>query len=724
MTGLVIRPLDESDAAAVAELYNKHPDVPHSVDRLLDAQMVLTELSERGTRLFLVAEQDGEILGTVGFFQSNTRRAYAPGHVLGDLFYLTPRIRRGTAAGSMLLQAVRTLRESGVDVIKPTVNPSNKLAFPMYRKMGCALTGPAEAGEDGNLELINVMPELINRLYHDFPQLLPSPDRLSRTWRLRDYPPAGSRPGSRGDIELIGGREVLRIEIALEQTEFRAFADPDTGELLHVSVGTGALTALPPGPAPASSETTSIHRGPLRLCLRLGDGQISLFHDDHLGPLLSEQWPVFGPPFVTGFRRALPRELDVTALADGWRVTEQHPAGVLVRRTTLTDRVLTQRVWWEGGTPPADRLRSLISGGLRQAMLVTADGYLPAGRGLYPIDTTGFAAAGLELPSTGRMGWWDPVGLTGLQLSWSGRTVRMVSHSWLLLDLGRADFEPGSEYRVELLRAMPSSVAMRSPGIVPLDPPAVRPLDRPASAAAGGWEACQVARLPVIRRSAGKQTLLLSADLGGVADWSSAGQRVLASPFPKIRSFASNPRWRAGLWVTRQGVREHRDTGMGWGEDTACWELSEQNPELRTAGIRWRIEPTSPDGAEVRVVAQPRQQDGEVVVWLTPAGSGKTSILIPGLPGDIWLIDKPGAWQCWSSRLAVRLAGLGWLAVGQSSCPHTEILCRSTPSGPLLGLVCRQPQGTVIEARWSLRVTSDPAFADQLIRAEFQGASQ
>ncbi|MFI0739143.1 GNAT family N-acetyltransferase [Streptomyces sp. NPDC021100] len=711
---LLIRPYEESDAAAVAELYNRYADVPNPVDRKLDAELVRGELAERGTRLFLVVEADGEIHGTIGFFQGHVRRAYAPGEVFGDMFFLSPALRGGSVAGRIFSQAIRTLRLSGVEVIRLTANPGNKLAFPLYRQVGCSVTGPVEATEDGNIELVSYMPRVMARLRRDYAHLIPQSLQLNASWR---YMVGGGDRSLGNDVEELDGRPVLRTQLAIEGTVFTVLLDPEDGEVLHVGTDAEEAPALAPKPAAAPPAVSTVEADGLRLELHHGDGRIELHGADHLGPLLRETWPVFGPPYVTGFRRALRREDDlaVTPLDTGWLVAERHPEGVLYRETTLVGGVLENRFRWEGGEPPAGTLRSIVEGGLRKGLLLTEDGHVPAGRGLHPVDATEFATAGAELAPDARIGWWDERSATGLDVRRGDARARLVTDALLLLD-----FAPGHGHAVAVRTEWPGGAPLTVDGLEALAPRA--PETVPAPAPMGGraeWTAGLVARRPVHRAAVGEDTLLVSAEAGGVAAWRSAGRSVLATPFPKERVFGSNPHWRAGLWVTRQGPREDADRGLGWGAEEAEWRFDEPAGRLCAAGLDWSVEAPAAgpaDRLDVGLRAGPREDESEAVVWLTPAAPKRPEVLLPGRPGDLWLVRKPGAWQRWTDRLALRLADGRWLAVTPRDGHGTEILHRNTKAGPLLGLVARQPRGTALAAGWSLAVLPDLDAADALLR--------
>ena len=799
---VVIRPYADADAKAVAELYNRHADAPNPVDRELDARMVRTELAERGTVLFLVAELDGEVLGTLGMFRSSGRRAVSEGEVFGDMFFLSPLIRSGAAAGRMFSQAFRTLRLQGVGAIRLTVNPTNQQALPLYRQLGCTLVGPADAAEDGNIELVSYMPRIVTRLRQDHEDLIPPGLRMTAAWR---YQTDGAADRPLGDeTETVSGREVLRTVLTVEDLVFQAILDPEDGEILHTAVGEQPDPVLPPKPAKTPG-SLSVHRdGPLVIELAHADGSVRVYHDEHVGPVLHESWPVFGPAYVTGWRHTLRRELAVEpltgALGAGWRVGERHDGGTLYRETRLAGGTLRQRVWWDGdradaatepndvpsntapsntvpsntapsNTAPANpapsrRLRTMVVGGLRSGLLFTGGRglderplYVPSGRGLFPIDATEFGAAGLDLAPGTALAWWDPRTSLAASVHWpQSRGVycaelaqaRLIGDNILALDI-----RPGSAYRVAfstarhpgevLIGATPAEGLGYAPSPAALDTPReehpTQLPDTPAAAivTTAGWEPVQVARRPVHRLANGRDTLLIGEQAGGAVSWQNAGRQLLATPFPKTRAFARNASWQAGIWVGRHAPREESRRGTGWGGGDAArsWTFDTATGELVSPGLAWSIEPDQADGADrgvatvVRVsiradadaAAEPGAAtaampgEGELVAWVTPAGARAASVLVPGAPGEAWLLDKPGAWQRWTDRLAVRLADGRWLYTESEDPGAAEILVRSTSSGILLALVARRAAAQPGAASWPLAVLEDADTARRLLAA-------
>ncbi|NUR60187.1 MAG: GNAT family N-acetyltransferase [Catenulispora sp.] len=776
---VVVRPYADTDAAAIAELYNRHRDAPNFVATRLDAATVRTELAERGTVVFLVAELDGEVLGTVGMFRGTGHRVVGPREVIGDMFFLSPWIRGGAVAGRMFSEAFVALMPLGVGTIRLTVSPVNDRALPLYRQLGCALAGPAGAGEDGNIELVSHLPRLVARMQRDYAHLIPASRRMTAGWRYQADGDTERPPDER--VETVSGRRVLRTALVLDGLVFRALLEPETGEILHAEADTGAGPGpdpvLPPAAAAPAAATSRLREGPLVVVLDHGDGSVRVHHDRHVGPVLTQTWPVPGPPYLTGWRRAPRRELRVEpverASGRGWRVAERYGEATLVRETELTGGLLRQRVYWQGPAP-AGRLRTMLVGGLRSGLLFTGDQYVPAGRGLFPVDAIEFGAAGAVLGPDDGPGWWDPgtsLAMRVLRPGSESTSARLIAESLLALDV-----VPGTEYGIEFSTAqrpgdvVPGASAASAPGyrvrtLIPRQhPDPVVPIsgtentgsnenaDIPDSTgrerdfAAARWSPAQVARRPVHRLKHGGAEILLDPAAGGLISWRDKGKPVLATPFPRSRAFARNTAWRAGLWTGRHGPREDPRRGMGWGgpEPERAWRFDPAEGRLVAPDLAWSIEPGA-DGIRITAEApgatgagepdggldggldggsgdnldgglgnEPDSGlDGELVVWVTPAAKSAAA-LVPGAPGETWLLDKSGPWQRWCDRLAVRLDDGRWLYVAADR-PGAEILLRATPSGVLLALVTRHPAGQPGTAAWPLTVLDDADAAHRLL---------
>ena len=168
---MIVRPYRPRDAEAIVHLYNSHSDSPNPVSGGIVEEEFQRELEERGSTVFLVAEEAGSIVGTFGMFRTNGRHTMADDEVFADMFYVTPSHRLSTVTGQLITEAISECFIQGINVIRLTVNPANISALKVYRKVGCACLGATDAGEDGNIELYNFIPLVlratITKLDHD-----------------------------------------------------------------------------------------------------------------------------------------------------------------------------------------------------------------------------------------------------------------------------------------------------------------------------------------------------------------------------------------------------------------------------------------------------------------------------------------------------------------------------------------------------------------------------
>ena len=366
----LVRPYRADDAPGIAHLYNRYPDGPNRVDRKLDAAMVRTELADRGTALFLVAEQQGRVRGTLGMFHSCGKRAAGPGEVFGDMFFLIPALRGGSAAAHLFVEAVAPLAARGIRTIRLTTDPANRAAYSAYLQAGCSVVGAGMPDEDGAVELVNQVPLLVSLLRRHFPEVLPPDLPHAELWRRVitgvDGPglvvgsASGARPALGAQRGVVRGGACRGARGPLDGRGVRDGRGGRGGPRGTVRAGPRRCRRTrPPGPAPAAPGGGAAYGGPTtvwsgRLCLSLdpADGTVTLHHDGHLGPLLSDPWPVNGPPYATGWRRpAAGRRLEVTSWDDGWTVAERRPGGVLTRDSRLWGGSLVQALYWTPDAP-------------------------------------------------------------------------------------------------------------------------------------------------------------------------------------------------------------------------------------------------------------------------------------------------------------------------------------------------------------------------------------
>jgi hypothetical protein len=205
----------------------------------------------------------------------------------------------------------------------------------------------------------------------------------------------------------------------------------------------------------------------------------------------------------------------------------------------------------------------------------------------------------------------------------------------------------------------------------------------------------------------------VDANAAGVTTWAEGASKILRSPFPRTRAFGYNPRWSAGMWVTAERSRFSRDSGLGWGvPPTAAWE--EKHP-LGLFAPRERIgwELTAPDdpAEPVRVDVQAPDVPEEVVLWITPNTSRRTSVVIESA-GSRWELDSSDFRQVWATAASVRLSDGSWLDCrpAPGGAGNAEIVLRPTPSGLLIGCVSAAERPHGAESAWHLAVRTEPGL--------------
>ena len=66
-----VRSFEQTDAEAIARLFNAHKDSPNPVEGGITGAQLALEIEERGAESFLVAVDGDQVIGTFGVFRSN-----------------------------------------------------------------------------------------------------------------------------------------------------------------------------------------------------------------------------------------------------------------------------------------------------------------------------------------------------------------------------------------------------------------------------------------------------------------------------------------------------------------------------------------------------------------------------------------------------------------------------------------------------------------------------
>ncbi|MBD0838584.1 GNAT family N-acetyltransferase [Streptomyces sp. TRM68416] len=642
---LTIRPYEEGDAHAVAELYNRHRDNPNPVAGGITGAELARELAERETATFLLAEDDRKLVGTFGLFHHTGRRSARAGELIADMFFVHPAHRGGMVTGRLFTEAVEWMMRSGCLVLRLTVNPANTVAFRLYRRVGCVSVGRAVPGEDGNVELHNYIPLVLRSVLADLGErataALGSLSSFASVTEARD-------DELRSDVRSEDGVRVVDYCLSLGAFRLDASVDVDRGAVREARLTEpgGEVRALRIAQPPYRVRTASgnaPHRftsGALTCEVDGEEGTVSVFADGHHGPVLVSTWPSCRADRPAGWREGEPRDLTLEPVPGGVRVTERHGDDTVTGTVTLDDTGLLQEFTHTGSAVG----RVFHTVGLRQGTFTDATGRPhPIGLGVGVRDASEVVAASHPAADAGRLTWQG----NGVRVSLPTHAGDRLIHSTLLergLNSTAAD--------VSSLRAEIGVLGEES--------------ESPGAEAA--------------------RRLEVHAGSGGVVVWQEGAGKVLRSPYPRTRSYGYNPRWSAGMWVTRENPRHDRAAGLGWGVPPAgAWEekhpLGLHHPDT---GLGWEIGPAD-DGLRVDVRAPDTGREN--VVWLTPHAPVRTAVVLESADRH-WELSTSDVRQVWARRAAVRLSDGRWLhCVPATPSPHDELVLRATASGLLIGAV-------------------------------------
>ncbi|MFF8832030.1 GNAT family N-acetyltransferase [Streptomyces sp. NPDC015131] len=673
---LTIRPYEEGDAPAIAELYNRHRDSPNPVAGGITGAELARELVERETAAFLVAVDDERLVGTFGLFHHTGRRSARAGELIADMFFVHPAHRGGVLTGRLFTEAVEWMMRSGCLVLRLTVNPANTVAFRLYRRVGCVSVGRAVPGEDGNVELYNYIPLVLRSVFADLGEgataALGGLTSFASVTEARD-------DELRSDVTVVDGVRTVGYALALGGFRLDATVDVDRGAVREARLtGPGGEArelriTRPPyevrearGAAPYR-----FTRGGLTCEVDGEDGTVRVTADGHHGPVLVSTWPSCRADRPAGWREGEPRDLVLEPVAGGVRVTERHGGDTVTGTVTLDGTGLLQEFTRTGAA--TGRIFQTV--GLRQGVFTGPDGTeSPIGLGLGVRDASEVVAASRPVPPGGVLAWRG----SGLRVGVPAGEgpVRLV-HATLL------ERDPGF--------GADGTARLRT-GIGPYEPYEPYEPEAPGTGITGATGATGADR-----------RLEVSARAGGVTVWREGATRVLRSPYPRTRSYGHHPRWSAGLWATRENSRHDRAAGLGWGLPApGAWEHKEPlGLYAPGTGLGWDV---TEEGGGVRVAVRAGGTGRESVLWLTPYAPVVTPVVLESA-GRVWETASGDFRQVWARRASVRLSGGRWLHCGPAApgSPDDELVLRATPSGLLVGGVSAAP-----ESAWLLSVHDGP----------------
>ncbi|WP_426625857.1 GNAT family N-acetyltransferase [Leifsonia sp. McL0607] len=675
-----IRDFDAAtDAEQVAQLFNSVGYGPMETGKRLTPESLIATMESRETRLFLVAVNGDRVVGTSGYARMSRRRVAPEGQLYAGMFLIDPSMRAGLLAGRLFLESFEWAVRAGVRTLRVEVDPSNRRALPIYVRGGFRSVSDAAPDEAGFIELVSHLPGVTSDLRSAYPEDAPARDG----WRA-----IRSR---RQDSTATG---VRRAEDEADWTVDYTFDVRDTSVVATVGAHDGVLhrvtidgvTQAGFGEKPTRPSFDSQPPRERRLgefVVRLDrDGQLTIHHPGHLGPVFSDPFPVLDGTPAGGWRPAVTRVVN-TDTSTGWQTTSDE----LTRSVSFDDHALAITVHG-----PSERTITAypISGvRIAEVSALTADGKVELAHavlGEWPPDMPGFAPAGEPTPK------WQA---NGLQVGWVDRELG-TGFRIVCISAERARMD-GQHAVVLLGSGVISYTVAPQAGF-----PAVESANTGSRTDADEsghvrWRQTTSRQEPdlVAERLDGSASIVVSTS--GVVEWTRASDTILEAASLRRRTFGPFDELPASIWVAGQS-----DRSVGGG---AGWSL--QDPQLPFLtdfdGDRdgWTLVPSDEFDALDVVVRATAHTAPEAAVYLR-AGDRESPVEIMD-SGRGWRRIGPsrGRWRTWtrSARLAV---GNGWLEVASIAGRHPEILVRSTSAGVLLTMFARTQTPHNQPVRWRI----------------------
>ncbi|MDU0344540.1 GNAT family N-acetyltransferase [Microbacterium sp. KSW2-29] len=635
---------------------------------------------ERGVRLFLIAEERGEIVATIGYAAMSGRRVAPAGQLFAGMFVIAPSHRTGMLAGRLFTDSFDRLVASGVRGLRVEVDPANTRAFPLYVRVGFRALDGMTPDEDGYVELVSVLPGVTADLMNNAATWTGrSLGGGQRNWRsIRS---SRAQSVNSGIVRRPKGVDAIRYEFELPGLFVSATGRVNDAALVALSVNDSPAPGFVP-----PDDNDGAHRTRVTRSRAVGDftvavddrGALVVSHPAHLGPVVADPHPVAGAS-AAGPRRPLSRPVVVDMAVDSWRiddgdverVVEFLPSGV---RVTATSRDASEVVSY-----PRLGLRVAHLTLLRDGTEVHS---AHAVRGRWPVDRVDFEAAAdatSSWPADGAEVVWSD-GLSGITVAATrlrGRRIRLEGGH-----LVRLSGEGTAGYDLALTAAARSAFEWTESDCRVIDT----------------WRRSRRALADVIRTTTDAGTLTVAPD-AGLVEWTRDSLTVVSSPFPSRRSIGPLTTVSTALWVCAQPDRTDGDRGAVWPTDDARVPF-QAGGECDEAG--WSLvtfEGTTDLGLRVSARAEERKQEAVVFLMLAKV---KRVAVADAAGGRVDLDVSPGPWRTWTREAGFQM-DQGWLHLAPVCGASPEILIRSTPQGVLIAAYSRlssKPTATVWRFRW------------------------
>jgi hypothetical protein len=703
-----------TDADAVCEFYNRNQYGPARDGVALTGPQLDLILAERGAHLFLVAEDRGRIIGTIGYLRVSGRRVSGDDELFAGMFMIDPGYRAGFLAGRLFTSSFSRLLEDGVATLRVEVNPANVKAFPLYIRVGFRSADPhPQPDQDGYIELVSHLPGVVSRLLRELASDVPLSDVFaSFSWRTM----AGGRNRSISHgVTTLDGTALVEYEFTVRGDSIRVTVRLEDGQHVATTIngaatGTPAVReSIPAAPAPSAAGVRRVAVGDYTVEVD-ACGTVTVRHPRHFGPLYRDALPSpDGVPLAT--RRPLRHSPLISEHRGGWLLAWQIDDVRLKKEIAIDGDTLTTVVRGEPGRALVAEPWSSVRGAVVRSRLHGSEQFrAPNVPGLCPRDVVDFeashAAQGfaphrrtvVDEPVSGiRIAFeWQQAELLRMEGQLLGRATTSGSELRYSVRLGSMPLGENVPENAEFESVLPDGIGWVADSAnseaSPAATTAPAAVESRARELRGGHEAQVV-------RGSGDAELVVVADRG-IASWRVAGADVLASPFPSSRTLGPLQNWDACLWVSTQGAREDLEHGVGWGSaPRVAHEVASAEP-----GPSWSVDVLDDALSTLRLNLRGGRSPSshEIVAHLTPKVWGST-VSIAAHPSGWWTLDRTGPrWFTFARAARIPLSKGRVLAIAAGR-PDDELLIRSSADFFLVSLISRaDPQGAV--GSWSLSV--------------------
>ncbi|SDY98586.1 L-amino acid N-acyltransferase YncA [Thermoactinomyces sp. DSM 45892] len=168
-----IRDCKREDAEQIASFYNRFGYGTGPSGYPLKTDDILRLMDEREIVSYLLAEYEGSIIGTMLFSTLSGQKMPDPRAVWSGYFIIHPEFRNGGIPGRFFSESISRLTAKGYWYIDTEVDPTNRLAMALYKRVGMYQTSRSRLDYDGYIDLRCYLPYILQYVLSGYQSMLP-----------------------------------------------------------------------------------------------------------------------------------------------------------------------------------------------------------------------------------------------------------------------------------------------------------------------------------------------------------------------------------------------------------------------------------------------------------------------------------------------------------------------------------------------------------------------